>query len=203
MIDLVTEKLVKSFEKLRLKSYHGAADPDGVYTIGWGHVITGHEIATHGIELFKRGDMMKDVTITEEQAEILFQGDIKIAMDGIRMRLDKQKASQLTEDQRGALVSLTFNIGLGGFGKSAVRATINMGDPKDAVHGFKSWISAGRDKKGNLIKVPGLIKRRAAEAALYQSDYEMVEYFIYDKYSKEQLYEEVIPRAKSYLDLDI
>ena len=49
-------EMIKSFEALSLKAYHGKADRAGVWTIGWGH--------TKGV---KPGDV-----ITREKAEELF-----------------------------------------------------------------------------------------------------------------------------------
>ena len=42
-------ELIKRWETLKLKAYHGKADPEGVWTIGWGHtkdVNEGMEIST-------------------------------------------------------------------------------------------------------------------------------------------------------------
>lgn len=187
MVNEMSESLIKSFEKLRLKSYQGAADQPGVYTIGWGHVITGHE----NPDLFKPGDMMKDVTITEEQAETLFQNDLQTFITGVTMRLNPDKKRALTDDQFGALVSFAYNIGLGGFGISAVRATINMANPMDAVHGFKSFIKSGGEVRN------GLVRRRAAEAALYKSDYDNMTYFMNNSDPK------AIKASATYIDVEI
>lgn len=187
MIDDETELLIKSFEKLRLKAYQGAADQPGVYTIGWGHVITGHEDP----DIFKPGNMMKDVVITAEQAETLFQQDLQTFISGVSMRLNPDKKKALTDDQFGALVSFAYNIGLGNFGISAVRATINNGDPRDAFHGFKSFV------KSNGQVQNGLIRRRAAESALYQSDSESLNLFMNNSDPK------TIKAAAIYLDLEV
>jgi lysozyme len=179
-------ELIQHFESRRLKAYHGEADAPGVFTIGWGHVITGNEVP----DIFKPGNLMRDVVITESQAEELFANDIDRFIKGVYMRLN-EKRNQLTEDQLGAIVSLAFNIGLGNFAISAVKKTINMAEIKDAVHGFKSWIrSAGEIRNG-------LIRRRAAEAALFNSDYSTMTFLLNNSNPA------TIKRAIEYLDLDI
>jgi len=160
--------LIKSFEKLKLKAYQGAADRSGVYTIGYGHVITGHESP----DIFKAGQTMDQVTITEEQANTLFVTDLAIAQQGIRMRLLPNVWTSLTEDQRMALTSFAFNVGVGNFGISNVRKLLNGEMPSTAYSGFKSFVRSAGQVRG------GLIRRRAAEMALFKSDYPMVEYFM-------------------------
>lgn len=163
--------LLQVMEGCRLKAYHGAADRPGIWTIGIGHVITGHEIDTHGIELFKTHQMMPDVTITQEQADLLFEKDYNKAKQGVLMRLNKEKASQLTENQLGALISLSFNIGLGGFSESRIRQEINNGNIKGAAEYFKSWTTSDGERQ------KALVRRRAAEKALYLEDLPMFAYF--------------------------
>ncbi len=180
-----TVQLIQSFEKCRLKAYQGAADAPGVYTIGWGHVLTGHEVP----DLFRVGQMMRDVTITQQQADALFLNDIKTTVNGVNMRLEPEIASQLTDDQFGALVSLSYNIGLGGFNSSKVKATINSGSIDKASDYFKSWIRAN----GEVVN--GLVRRRAAERALYQSDYQTLDYFL-DNYGSA-----TVTKAQQYLGL--
>jgi GH24 family phage-related lysozyme (muramidase) len=138
-----TERLIKSFEepkgprlKARKDTIATLFNEEYIYDIGWGHVITGHEEP----DIFKPGQMMSEVTITKEQAQELFESDLKKFIGGVTMRLNPDKKRALSEDSFGALVSLAYNIGLEGFNKSAVRATINMANPKDAIHGFRSWV---------------------------------------------------------------
>lgn len=183
VLNTQAERLIKSFEKLRLKAYHGAADHDGIYTIGWGHVITGNESP----DLFKVGDLMSEVVITKERADELFEEDIAKFIRGIILRLDIEDREKLTYNQFGALVSFAYNIGLGNFKISAVRRTINYGDAKNAWHGFRSFVRSGGKRRN------GLVRRRAAEAALYRDDIELMEFFL------KNARRETITKAEEYI----
>lgn len=178
--------LIKSFESLRLKAYHGAADREGIYTIGYGHVITGYEQP----DLFLVGQMMKDVSITQNRANDLLEEDVDKMTRGVVLRLGKDNKERMTEDQLGALVSLAFNIGLGNFSKSTICETIrNGGTIEEAAVFFKSWVRA------NGVVVNGLIRRRAAEKALFLGDLDSMDFFL-SNYSSA-----VMTKARKYLGI--
>lgn len=63
--------------------------------------------------------------------------------------------------QFGALVSFTYNLGVGNFTDSTLRKKLNAGDFAGAAKEFARWNKAG----GKVLK--GLTRRRAAEAALF------------------------------------
>jgi lysozyme len=62
-----------------------------------------------------------------------------------------------------ALVSLAYNIGLGNLQRSQVRIKANRGDWGGAADAFMSWTKAGGRE------LPGLVRRRKAEQALFLS----------------------------------
>jgi lysozyme len=64
-----------------------------------------------------------------------------------------------TPGQRGALVSFAFNVGLGNLQRSGLRMKHNRGD--NVADEFMKWTKAG----GKVL--PGLVKRRKDELALY------------------------------------
>ena len=66
-----------------------------------------------------------------------------------------------TDNQFGALVSLAYNIGLGGEAHSTVQRLHNAGDYQGAAQAFLMW-----DKAGGRV-VPALLRRRGEERALY------------------------------------
>lgn len=164
--------LLKQFEgkggKPLLKAYHGAADREGIFTIGYGHVITGHEEP----DLFESGQMMADVKITMERADSLLADDVSLAIQGIKMRLGNGVWSTLNLDQQAAIISFVFNVGVGNFGISTVRRLLNGEAPQYAWTGFKSFVRSNGEMQD------GLIRRRAAEVALFKSDYPMLEFFM-------------------------
>jgi lysozyme len=69
----------------------------------------------------------------------------------------------LTQGQFDALVSFAFNLGLGGLQRSSVRMCTNRGDKDGAVRGLMKYTKAA----GKVL--PGLVKRRNDESALYIS----------------------------------
>ncbi|MEG9884895.1 MAG: lysozyme [Hyphomicrobiales bacterium] len=53
--------------------------------------------------------------------------------------VDRLITLPLTENQFGALVSFTYNVGSGNFTASTPRAKLNRGDVGGAVDGFPKW----------------------------------------------------------------
>ncbi|AWK90339.1 lysozyme (modular protein) (plasmid) [Azospirillum thermophilum] len=148
--------LIKESESLKLTAY---LCPAGVPTIGYGH--------TGGVQLGDR--------ITPARAEELLQTDLAEAAAIV----DRAVTVPLTPGQYGALVSFVFNVGAGraasgkdpgkdGFvqlrnGKpSTMRVKLNRGDFDGAAAEFGKWIKGG----GRVL--PGLVKRRQAERALFE-----------------------------------
>ena len=133
-------ELIKSFEGLRLTAYRC---PAGVWTIGYGH--TGPAV-TPGQR------------ITEAEADALLRGDLDRFEVGVAHALD---GAATTDNQFAAMVSLAFNIGLGAFQRSTVLWQHKAGNRQRAAAAFLLWI------KGGGHTLPGLVRRRAAERALY------------------------------------
>lgn len=131
--------LTRSFEGLRLSAYQDSA---GVWTIGYGH--TGP-----GVHSGQR--------ITEPEAEVLLRMDLAAAIDCVRRAVKVP----LTQGQFDALVDFCFNTGSGSFLASSLLRLLDAGDVESAAQQFGLWVHAG----GRVI--PGLVRRRAAEAALF------------------------------------
>jgi lysozyme len=72
---------------------------------------------------------------------------------------------KLNDNQFGALVSFTYNLGAGNFKKSTLLKKVNAGDFAAAAKEFAKWNKAGKPLK----ELKGLTRRRAAEAALFLS----------------------------------
>jgi lysozyme len=140
-------ELIKQHEGLRLKAYPDPGSGGDPWTIGWGRA--------HGV---KRGD-----TCTKEQAEHWLDEDMLNAS----MTVERFVKVPLTNSQKDALVSLVFNIGEGAFQKSTLLRLLNMGDYIGASSQFDRWVHAS----GNVM--PGLVKRRKQEKALFLKDSEV------------------------------
>jgi|GEM_PF-2001064 len=138
--------LIKQFESLSLNAY---LCPAGKWTIGYGH--TGPEV--HAGQ-----------SVTLEQAEVLLQVDVARFAAFVKL-----KCPIATAMQYAAMVCLCFNIGTGNFQRSSVLRLHNAGDAAGAARAFALWTKAtGADGKKRELR--GLVRRRAAEAALYLSE---------------------------------
>lgn len=120
---------------------------DGKRTIGWGHVVTGHE----PFDCSRR--------ITVEQADWLLRSDCAAAAMDIEMHV----TVSLNQNEFDALVCLCFNIGRMGFETSTLLRKLNMGDYVDVPIQIARW-----DKVKGVVW-PGLDRRRAAEIVLWNS----------------------------------
>ena len=144
-INKAGKDLIKRFEGCKLKAYKC---PANVWTIGFGNTF--YEDGTK----VKEGDV-----ITQERADELF--DIIIS-DFVRMT-DALVKSDVTENNFSALVSFTFNVGTGNLKKSTLLKKVNA-NPKDpsSPAEFRKWT------KANNVVLKGLVRRREAEAKLYE-----------------------------------
>jgi lysozyme len=135
--------LIQQWEGLSLTAYRDIA---GVWTIGWGHT----------------GGVFKGQVITELQAIQLLMRDLAGFESVVAARTDLMAT---TDDQFAAMVSLSYNIGVGGFLGSTVLRDHKAGNFDGAGAAFLLWDKAHVD--GELVVVRGLLNRRIAEAALY------------------------------------
>jgi len=135
--------LVKEFEGLETTAYPDPGNPSTgePWTIGYGH--------TRGV---RKGD-----TCTEDQATEWLRGDLKTAEGAVKHLVDVP----LTQGQFDALASFVFNCGAGAFGNSTLLRLLNGGDVSGAADQFSRW------NKGASGPLPGLVRRRAAERALF------------------------------------
>lgn len=137
--------IIKHFEGLELRAYQ---DSVGVWTIGYGHT------AAAGPPSVSAGQ-----TITEAEAESILKKDLELFENGVR---DLVKVP-VNSDQFSALVSFSFNVGLGALADSTLLRKLNAGDYQGAADEFPRWVKAG----GQTL--PGLVRRRDAERALFLS----------------------------------
>lgn len=133
------EELIKQFEGLRLKAY---ADPVGIITVGYGE--TGKHV-TPGM------------CISIDQAEKY----LKARLEVLEQEIQTLVKVPLNENQLAALLSFSYNLGIGAFGGSTMLCLINKGQFSEAANEFHKWVYAGKRI------LPGLIKRRAAEKTLF------------------------------------
>jgi lysozyme len=137
--------LIESFEGCVLKAYQ---DQRGIWTIGYGHTGAG---------------VVADLICTQEQADVWLAQDLLMTETAIEHLLPTDLA--LSQNQFDALVSLVYNIGSGDFQISTVRRKLSQVPPdyQGAADAIKMW-----NKTGGVVN-PGLVRRRAAEIALFNT----------------------------------
>ncbi len=133
--------LIKRFEGCQLRTY---CCPAGKPTIGFGH--TG-------------ADVYDGLIITPERAEEMLRDDLRDVEKAVLQAV----TAPITQGQFDALVSFTYNVGIGALKASTLLRKLNAEDYIGASAQFSLWTKAGgRD-------LPGLIRRRAAERSMFDA----------------------------------
>lgn len=115
--------------------------PGDPWTIGYGHT----------------GDVDPGDRCTQEQAEAWLAADLHRAETAVAVHVQVP----LTTFQRDALISFTYNVGVGAFRTSTLLKLLNMGDYAGAAEQFPRWNKA----QGRALN--GLTARRADERDLF------------------------------------
>lgn len=138
-------RLIKSFEGYHTRLKDGSCTaylcPAGVPTLGYG--------CTEGIKL--------GMVWTQEQAEEALRREIAKFENAVT----KSVTVDINQNEFDSMVSLAYNIGVAGFQRSSILRRLNKGDRKGAALAFHLWNQGG----GRVL--PGLVSRRAREAALF------------------------------------
>jgi lysozyme len=132
--------VIKHFESFRSVRYICSG---GRWTIGWGH--------TKGVT-----EHTKPITMAE--GEMLLREDLAEFEDAVTDMV----VVPLDQGQFDALVSFSFNLGAGALRNSTLLKMLNQGNTAGAANQFQRWTKA----KGRVLN--GLVKRRAAEAAMFR-----------------------------------
>lgn len=138
--------LIKRFEGCRLFAYPDPGGGGEPWTIGWGTTRIGGLPVTSGM------------TITQAEADRLLRDDLERYAAEVSTALGGAPTSQAQFD---ALVSFHYNTGA--IGRATLTRRHRSGNHAGAAREFARWNRAG----GRIL--PGLVRRRAAEAALYRS----------------------------------
>jgi GH24 family phage-related lysozyme (muramidase) len=133
-------KIIENSEGLRLRAYPDPGTGGEPFTIGWGHTAAVHP----------------GQVCTLVQALAFLRNDVANA----ERTVAANTAVVLTPNQFSALVSFEFNTGAFAGGHPIV-ARINAHDFGAALAHLKLYVNGG----DGLL--PGLVTRRAAEAALF------------------------------------
>ncbi len=141
--------MIEKWEGLRLDAY---LDPVGIPTIGYGTIRypNGQKV--------KLGDLL-----SEAQADAYLQ----LEVDGMVKELKKILTGiDLSQNQFDAVVSLSYNIGVGAFEGSSVLKNLISNDFKAAAAAFELWNKGTVDGIKKIL--PGLFSRRQEERDLFE-----------------------------------
>ena len=160
------EDLMHKYEGFRSRPY---LCPAHIWTIGYGHVLYQEQIRLPVVRTDKPVPMIrKEMPLkpednrvwTKTEIDELFRADVASFERGVLRLVPGVSGRQGSFD---ALVSISFNFGLGNLQRSTIRMRANRGDWEGAADAFRVWTKGG----GKVL--PGLVKRREAEIALFLS----------------------------------
>jgi len=144
----IAAEVIKEFEGYSSKPY---LCPANVPTIGYGNTM------------YSNGERvtMDDSDITKKEAEKMLLDTVKSVEKQVKNVVEvKLKAHQLA-----ALISFTYNVGIGNFANSTLLAWINSNpDFARIPEQFRRWNKGG----GRVLN--GLVRRREAEVALWTGE---------------------------------
>lgn len=157
MIDHRVIEMIKHHEGVRTKPYQC---PALLWTVGVGHVIDPNHTR---VKLEDRKNLPIpdgwNRALSMDEVDKILEQDLARFESGVR----RLCPNGLTPGRLGALVSFAFNVGLGNLQRSTIRMKHNRGEYDDAADSFLMWTKAGGRE------LPGLVKRRKDERALYLS----------------------------------
>ena len=149
---------IKKDEGVRTKPYRC---PALLWTCGVGHVIDPKHIRV-------KLDERKNIPLPPEWDRVLSMAEVDAILAADLATFERGVLrlcpGGLTQGRFDALVSFSFNVGLGNLQRSTIRMKHNRGDFEGAAEGFMAWTKAGGKE------LPGLVKRRKHERALYESE---------------------------------
>ncbi|TVQ10832.1 MAG: lysozyme [Leptolyngbya sp. DLM2.Bin27] len=149
VINAAGVEIIKAFEGLGLSAYPDPGTGGEPWTIGYGHTSAAGPPQVH-----------PGLTITRSEAEAILKRDLAQYEKAVANAVTRP----LTGNQFSALVSFTFNVGAANLQSSTLLKKHNAGDAAGAAEEFGRWVYAGGDV------MPGLVRRRRAEQALYRSE---------------------------------
>jgi lysozyme len=148
---------IKKDEGVRNKPYQC---PALLWTVGVGHVIDPNHAK---VPLADRKALPIpagwDRVLSADEIDEILRTDLARFEAGV-LRLIKVP---LTQGQFDALVSFSFNVGLGNLQNSTLRMKVNRSEFEAAAEQFLVWTKAG----GKVL--PGLVKRRTHEKEMFES----------------------------------
>lgn len=139
--------LIKRYEGCKLNAYVDPGSGNLPITIGYGSTLY-----QNGLKIFM------GQTITQDVADTLLMWEVDSKAQGLQLPVS------VLQCRFDAIVSFAYNLGLSAWLSSTLKIKVlaNPADPTIRAE-FMKWVHAG----GAIM--PGLVKRRSAEADLYFS----------------------------------
>ena len=155
------------FEGYRDKPY---LCPAHLWTVGWGEMLHHEQIK---LPLVRKegytGMIRKEFPLAPEHNRVWTKPELEVRFKSLLGSFERgvlRLAPNLSGNQGlfDACVCLSYNIGVGGFQRSTLRQRILRDEPLDRIaEGFMMYTKAGGKE------LPGLVRRRKAEVALFMS----------------------------------
>lgn len=136
--------LTDFFEGVRYTPYR---DPAGIWTVCRG--VTGP-------------DVIQGKTYTQAECDEIEQKHLRIAEVGVKRQITTYE--KLNPWQQAALIDFAYNAGEGNLQNSTLRRKFNVGDVTGGCKELVKWVNTRVN--GQLVALPGLVKRRSAELDL-------------------------------------
>jgi lysozyme len=140
--------LIKRFEGCELTAYPDPGTGGKPWTIGWGSITDA-----------KGNAIPPGTTWTQGQADARLAAHVLEFADNVEKAL---AGSPTTPMQKGAMVSLAYNIGSSAFAGSTLLKKHRAADYDGAAAQFPAWNKSG----GRVMQ--GLVNRRASEMRVYK-----------------------------------
>lgn len=160
------EALMHRFEGFRNRPY---LCPAKIWSVGFGHVLYQQQIRLPVLRVNGYTGMIRSEhpwrpednrVWSKDEINELFRRDVKNFERGVLRFVPTVVGRQGAFD---ALVSFAFNAGLGNLQRSQIRMRALRKEWEGAAEAFRQWTKGG----GKVL--PGLVKRREAEIALFLS----------------------------------
>lgn len=140
-LQIATEE-IKRHEGCKLNAYPDPGTGGAPWSIGYG--ATGPEIHSESVW-------------TQDQAD----KDLANRLNTLGDRIDSVVHVEINDNQKAALCSFAYNVGMGNFKSSTLLRLLNEGDYSGAAEQFNQWTKAA----GRVL--PGLVTRRQEESKLF------------------------------------
>ena len=149
--------MIKHHEGVRYKPYRC---PAALWTIGVGHVLYPEQGNLKLVDRFNFALKIEDFRIfSKEEVDAILAKDLQRFVRGV----SRYCPGSITQGQLDALVSFSFNCGLGALQRSTLRQKHNRKDFAGAADEFLKYTKGG----GKVLR--GLVNRRNDERATYLS----------------------------------